>query len=120
MLLGIAGIWSVMGGIPNNPDSLFSLLFICMFSVFPQIVSIVISVYSKHFLPHVLSATVSLLHGYCFAAYSIMMFLAHVGTPLVLPGLWVLLLPILLPLWIAAIVIEIRHRKKSQQTSTEP
>jgi len=122
VMIGIVGIWVfAMGGpAPNNFDSLFSLLFICVVSVLPQVVSIVISVCVKHSLSQIFSAIVSLLHGYCFAAYSIMGFLAHLGTPLILPMLWFLLMPVILPLWIAAIVIEWRYRKKNKPILSEP
>ena len=121
VLLGICGFWVLVffflseGDLPVIP---FIFAPFIISSVFPQIVSIVISVYSKHLVSHIIAATISVLHGLFFAVACI-----H-EVWLYLPFSGILLMPVLLPLGLTAIIIEIcyriYHRKKNQKVQTEP
>jgi hypothetical protein len=122
VLLGIYGFWIFLILSDSNPLMLLIILFIVapfiISSVFPQIVSIVISVYSKHLVSHIIAATISVLHGLFFAVACI-----H-EVWLYLPFSGILLMPVLLPLGLTAIIIEIYYRiyyrKKNQKVRTEP
>jgi len=95
--------------------SLSDVLFILVIGVMcalPQIISIMISAYSSCIFIHIGTMSVSLFHGFFFATYCIRGFYTGMGTPLILPLLWLFLLPVLLPLWFIAIVIEKRRKRK--------
>ena len=129
VFLGIAGVFGVFGLLfsgPLDPFSAFLNTLLCIALLgFPPIISITISVFSKHIASHIFSAIISLLYGSAIAyvIISIVFFGAPAGSPVMALLGGILLLPILLPLWIVNIVIEvccrIRHRKKNQPTPSE-
>ena len=82
------------------------------FCGFPLIVSIMVSLYSKHALSHIFSMVASILYGYCFAAYCIHLW-HGMGNGLVLFMIGILFLPVLLPLWILASLLNARYVKKT-------
>ena len=96
------------------------------FTGIPPIISIAITRNTKHSPSHIFSAVISLLYGLVIAyiVISIVFFGAPAGSPVMVLLGWLLLLPILLPLWIINIVIEvccrIHHRKKNQPIPSEP
>ena len=122
VLLGVAVTWAIFCVIPYGITSLweFPLLTLMMASCnFPPIVSIVISVCTQHRISQILSATASLLYGFFFANY-VLFIIEGSGRVLVLCISWIIEIPILLPLWIAALVVDRRYRKKNQTIPSEP
>ena len=110
-LLSVVGIacladMFVSGGI--FPDGLLDILLCIVLIYFPVIVSLLLCVYARNPISLVLLVAVSCYYIYELSNWNI---LKHGIFPL-----WIRVSPVLLPLWIAALVIEIRRRKKK----TEP
>ena len=95
-------------------DAIFVFLMYYVFNGFPLMINMAISVYSRHLFSHILSATTSLLYTLAFALTIIGTFYGVYDGPAVILVwiLWLTFLPILLPLLIITLVIELRHRKK--------
>jgi hypothetical protein len=91
--------------------------FALMFCGFPQIVSIMISVHSKNPFSHILTMAASLAYIPCFACAIYIGFIAPASSTdrFIFLTIGFYSLPFLLPLWITAIVLEIRYRKKNVQ-----
>ena len=122
MLLGICGFWFFVFFFLSEGDFLMLDFLMLSFifspfiisSVFPQIVSLVISVYSKHPFSHIIAATILVLHVLFFVVATA----SEVWLYLPLSG--ILLMPAVLPLWLTACIVERRYRKKNQKVRTEP
>ena len=122
VLLGILCFCMYIG---PREDVLTMLLapfaFLGMFG-FPPIISMLISVRSKHHVSHILAATASLLYGVWFACCAYYCFVLHLsafsGMGLFVGELFSL--PILLPLWITAYIVDRRHKKTAQDAPAEP
>jgi len=109
VLLGIGGIygWLLLKGgfFGADVSGILWLLTYYVLNGVPLIVTMAISVWSKHPPSHILSATISFLYGFCFVITVIgVMYDWYDGPALILVSL--MLLPILVPLWIANIAIE--------------
>ena len=98
----------------NIVDFVGAMLFMLPFYGFPPIVSIVLSARSKCPISQVIPAGTSLLYGIWFAIVVYDSFYVHLdaqsGLVMIFVGIY--FLPVLLPLWIVAHVMEKRHRKK--------
>ena len=116
VLLGTIGFGLTIGGL--NELTVFITLFLPL-CCFPQIVSIVISICTRHPVSQILSATASLLYTFNLVGY-IVHTMSGQGNALIVFCLGILHLPILLPLWITALVIDVKHRKKTEHARIEP
>ncbi|MDR0327648.1 MAG: hypothetical protein LBI05_05055 [Planctomycetaceae bacterium] len=77
-------------------------------------VSIVLSVCTKSPISQVIPAAASLLYGvwYAYIVYDSFCVNVDAQSAIVLVFVGIYALPVLLPLWLAAIVVDIRHRNK--------
>ena len=112
VLLGIMG-YMVMEYIDSG-SILFALFFSLTFCGFPLITSMVISVYPKNWISQVILMIASLLYGIFFAlvAYDLHIHPDNQGG-LVFIFIGFFSLPVLIPLWLIASVIEYRHRRRT-------
>ena len=115
ILLGIVGAFAYLS-FPIRIGDIGDIVFCSLFCIFPPIVSIVVSLYTKRPISQILSASVSLLYGYCFASYIV--FLTHgQGNVLALFFIGILLLPVMFPIWITALVLNRYYTKQSKPQS---
>jgi len=91
------------GGFVNM---VFGTIFALCFCGFPPIVSMVLSVKAKSPFSHIILATASLLYGIWFAYAMFDAFYVHVDpqSAIVIVFVGIYALPVLLPLWILAVV----------------
>ena len=117
VLLGIMGFGLHTASLRSIVDVLVISLFILSFSGFPPIVSIMLAGCAKNAISQTVSAMASLLYGLWFAYAVYDCFYVNLdaqsGLIFIFVGFWAL--PVLLLLWLAALVIEIRHRKKQAE-----
>ena len=119
VLLGIVILLIDIGiDLLSVEDILFNtiILILCGFT---PIISIIISTYSKSAISQILSTAASLFYGFFF-----MVMWSNVITGfnsgMIIFFVWMPILPILLPLWITACIVERWYRKKHRNTKTEP
>jgi hypothetical protein len=106
MLLGLTGWWFFYYDLRfTNP----AFLMMAGSQGFPLVVSTVISILTRHPLSHLFSATASCLYGLSHAIFFGGLFSGWWSLGLFTFVYGFLMTPFLLPLWIAAIVIEICH-----------
>ena len=102
-------------------DDIVSMLcapfFFLLFCGFPPIVSIFLSVRSKSPISQIVLATTSLLYGSWFAYVCYDAFFVNLDpqSAIILVFVGIYALPVLLPLWITARVVDMWHCKKSKQ-----
>ena len=124
VLLGILCIFGYVfisfAAVPHNIGGMLSLagfsIVLLAFGLFPPAASIGISTYTKNSVSQVFSSLASLLYGVWFAYGAYNVFYLHLDG---LSVLWfvfagIYFLPILLPLWTVAIVLNRYHAKKSE------
>ena len=94
---------------------------VIMFSGCPLFLAWIIAMSLKCAIPTLILFISTIVYGvlYVSVTFSILMFYDHEGTGILL-NVGILSLTVLLPLWIAAWIVELRHRKKNQPTPTKP
>ena len=116
VLVGVMCVPAYLGAHDGIANMLFATLFLLPFCGFPPIVSMVIAGYSKASTPQIITATASFLYGIWFIYIANLAFStvdAQGGLIFLFVGIYAL--PVLLPLWITALVLETRHRKKQAE-----
>jgi hypothetical protein len=116
VLLGTVVFFVHIGSYDGIREFLGLVSFFTLFCGFPLIISMVISANSKSPFSHIFTMAASLAYVPWFA-YVVNVFYASKSSTSALIFIFVgiYFLPILLPLWITAIVAEIRHRRKNKQ-----
>jgi hypothetical protein len=115
VLLGIVAflIYSALGEGFFTLSTFALLLFLMLSSGFPPMVSIVLSACTKSPFSQVILAVTSLLYGVWYAyLVNEILYVSPEPSAIVFLVVGFFALPVLLPLWLIAIVIERRHRKK--------
>jgi hypothetical protein len=105
-------------------DSITVPLLSWLFNGSPLLVSFILSIALKHRIPAIILLVSTIAYGiwffYVFANVSYLFLWLSYGTALL--ALFIVgpfSLPVMIPAWIAAIVIEIRHRKKATLSQEE-
>jgi len=95
---------------------------VLLFCGFPPIISIMLSARAKNFFSQVILSAASLFYGvwFTYVMYEAFYVNSDALSGVVLLFVGIFFLPILLPIWLVAIVVEIWHRKKYLQVRTEP
>ena len=96
-------------------------LFFLAFCGFPTVVSIILSAISKNSLSHILILASSILYGAWFAYVVYDAFFVHLDPQSGLVFLFVgfYFLPVLLPLWISAVLLNRYYAKQSEMQSVD-
>jgi len=122
VLLGIICFGIYIGPRDNIIDFIFAPFFVLLVAGFPPIVSMSLSARSKNSISQMILMTTSLLYGIWFAYVANNAFYVHVTSTsaIIILFVGIYFLPVSLPLWITAYVIEILYRKKNPNTPAEP
>jgi len=107
MLLGLAGWWLSYYGLGRYEVPM--LMTMVTLNGFPLVVSIVISILSRHPLSHIFSATASCLYGLSYVVFWVGLFNGWWSLGFFTLAYGILVTPFFLPFWITAIVVEICH-----------
>ena len=111
VLLGIVAVLGHIGG---------TVVFDCflLFCGFPPIVSIIISIRSKNPFSQLILAAASLLYGvwFVYTVYGVFCVSTDPQSALIILVVGFDFLPVLLPLWITACIVEKCHRKKKPKS----
>ena len=121
ILIGMIGFSVYITSFGGLINIVFGTLLFLALCGFPQIVSIMLSVRSKNPFSHITLMIASLLYGGWFAYIEYDAFFVNLdpqsGIAMIFIGVYAL--PVLLPLWIAAIVLNRYHAKQSEPQSLD-
>ena len=128
VLLGITGILVYFLSVEGcNVGILLGTLILLPFCGFPPTVSILLSARSTNSISQIILAAASLLYGVWFVCVTVYLFYGYPACLINVLPLFPKIthagfraFPVLLPLWIAVLIIELRYRKKRQPTPSEP
>jgi hypothetical protein len=98
------------------------VLLLLMFGGGPPVVSIIVSICSKSSISQVILAGTSLLYGVWFAYIVYETFYVHPDpqSGIILVFVGICALPVLLPLWLIAVVVDIVMRCRKKQAAPPP
>ena len=102
------GFFGYMGWL----DDVLTILIVLMSCGGPVIVSIVVSIYSKHTLSHILSVVASILYGSWFAVYCIRLMHGQ-GNEVELMARGLFFLLVSSPFWMIARILNAHYAKRS-------